>query len=66
MKSFRGPGLWSAAASGRSTGSIVALHELRVELFVVKTLAMIERDALQSGRFAQLEKKLAKDQRVPL
>ena len=29
-----------------STGAIIALHELRVKLFIVKPLAMIERDVL--------------------
>jgi hypothetical protein len=40
------------------------MYVIRVELFIAKTLAMIERDILQSGRFAQLQQKLAEDRRV--
>jgi len=46
-------------------GSCIALmYVIRVELFIAKTLAMLERDILQSGRFAQLQQRLAEDRRV--
>jgi len=46
-------------------GSCIALkYVIRVELFIAKTLAMLERDILQSGRFAQLQQRLSEDRRV--
>jgi hypothetical protein len=35
------------------------MYVIRVELFIAKTLAMLESDILQSGRFAQLQQRLS-------